>query len=81
MQMDSQQQPHDTASDRGQDMHSMQTPDLTPREGVGRCYYTQMPRLVKVSKACMVATILWQCILLMWALHAQCVASVLLFSL
>ncbi|KAL3161609.1 hypothetical protein ABBQ32_010467 [Trebouxia sp. C0010 RCD-2024] len=49
MQVDGQQQPQTAASDRAQDMHSMQTPDLTPREGVGRCYYTQLPRLVKVA--------------------------------
>ena len=51
MQVDGQQQPCTTDSDREQDMHSMQAPDLTPKEGVGRCYYTQLPRLVKASKA------------------------------
>lgn len=54
MQVDGQQQPQTAASDRAQDMHSMQTPDLTPREGVGRCYYTQLPRLVKVTSICIV---------------------------
>ena len=53
MHVDGQQQPRTAASDREQDMQSMQTPDLTPREGVGRCYYTQMPRLVKVNTAYM----------------------------
>ena len=52
MHVDSQQQPRTDASEREQDMQSMQTPDLTPREGVGRCYYTQLPRLVKVNTAC-----------------------------
>ena len=56
MQVDGQQQPRTTASDREQHTHSMQASDLTPKEGVGRCYYTQLPRLIKVSKAyrCMV---------------------------
>lgn len=51
MQVDSQQEPHTTAPNREQDVHSMQASDLTRKEGVGRCYYTQLPRLVKVSKA------------------------------
>lgn len=56
MQVDGEQQPHTTASDRQQHMHGMRASDLTHKEGVGRCYYTQLPRLVKVSKAycCMV---------------------------
>ena len=51
MQGDCQQQPHTTASDREQHMQSVQASDLTHKEGVGRCYYTLLPRLVKVSKA------------------------------
>lgn len=51
MQVDSQQQPRSTASDSEQDVHSMQASDLTRKEGVGRCYYTHLPRLVKVSEA------------------------------
>lgn len=51
MQVDEQQQPYTTVSDREQEDHNKQASDLTPKEGVGRCYYTQLPRLVKVSKA------------------------------
>ena len=40
MQVDSQQEPHTTAPNREQDVHSMQASDLTRKEGVGRCYYT-----------------------------------------
>ena len=49
MQADDSQQPQTTATVRQQGAQSMQEPDLNPREGVGRCYYTQMPKLVKVT--------------------------------
>ena len=48
MQADSEQQSEATPSDRQQNISDMQTSDLRPQEGVGRCYYTRLPRLVKV---------------------------------
>ena len=63
MQVDGAQQSQSTASDRQQDGHSMPGPDLKPQEGVGRCYYTQLPRLVKVRQhlLCLLALFtLWQ---------------------
>ncbi len=48
MRVDGEQQSEATPSDRQQDTSDMQTSDLRPQEGVGRCYYTQLPRLVKV---------------------------------
>lgn len=46
--VDGEQQSEAAPSDRQQDMSDMQASDLKPQEGVGRCYYTQLPRLVKV---------------------------------
>ncbi len=48
MRVDGEQQSEATPSDRQQDTSDMQTSDLRPQEGVGRCYYTRLPRLVKV---------------------------------
>lgn len=63
MQVDGQQQPCTTDSDREQEDHSTHACDLTQKEGVGRCYYTQLPRLVKVSKAySRMVAFLFQCL-------------------
>lgn len=51
MQVDGEQQSEATPSDRQQDTSDMQTSDLRPQECVGRCYYTQLPRLVKVPSS------------------------------
>ncbi len=48
MRVDGEQQFEATPSDRQHDTSDMQTSDLTPQEGVGRCCYTPLPRLVKV---------------------------------
>ncbi|DBA72231.1 TPA: hypothetical protein ACH3X2_010623 [Trebouxia sp. C0005] len=48
LRVDGEQQSEATPSDRQQDTSDLQTSDLRPQEGVGRCYYTRLPRLVKV---------------------------------
>ena len=48
MRVDGEQQSEATPSDEQQDTSDLQTSDLRPQEGVGRCYYTRLPRLVKV---------------------------------
>lgn len=48
MQVDGEQQSEASPTDRQPDVSNMQTSDLKTQEGVGRCYYTQLPRLVKV---------------------------------
>lgn len=48
MRLDGEQQSEANPSDRQQDTSDMQASDLRPQEGVGRCYYTRLPRLVKV---------------------------------
>lgn len=51
LRVDGEQQSEATPSDRQQDTSDLQTSDLRPQEGVGRCYYTRLPRLVKVPPA------------------------------
>lgn len=52
MEIDEQQQPPPGQADAGNVASGMRESDLKAQEGVGRCYYTQLPRLVKVSLLC-----------------------------
>lgn len=49
MHVDGEQRAEAGPSDRQQDMSAMQASDLKVQQGVGRCYYTHLPRLVKVT--------------------------------
>ena len=48
MHVDGEQRSEAGPSDRQQDISDMQASDLHVQQGVGRCYYTHLPRLVKV---------------------------------
>lgn len=56
MEVDGQQQEPSGAAGPGTAGTAMRESDLQAQEGVGRCYYTQLPRLVKVR--CAVVSVL-----------------------
>lgn len=51
MEVEGQQQEPSGAAELGTGGNALRTSDLKAQEGVGRCYYTQLPRLVKVPNA------------------------------